>query len=91
MVEDDGTATFASNVMGLQMLVVGSMAVSLFALFIPHGRDGRDVHCGSVPTDEEDSDDEGATEAERRVARAYVKGMGFFCVGAVAAWAWTVA
>ena len=85
MAEDDGTAMFASNIMGLQMVVVGSMAVSLFSMFIPQGdKDG--PSCGSVPTDEEDSDDEGATEAERRVARAYVKGMGILGV-AVAAWA----
>ena len=64
----------AERLMGLQMVVVGSMAIALFAMLRKRGEN--DAEGEDPMTVSEDDDDDGATAAERRVARASLAALG---------------
>ena len=64
----------AERLMGLQMVVVGGMAIALFAMLRKRGEN--DAEGEDPMTVSEDDDDDGATAAERRVARASLAALG---------------
>ena len=68
----------AERLMGLQTILVGAMAVALFALFRRGAN--RDGAAGDSMCPTEEEEDEKAEEAERRVALAAVKGLSVVAV-----------
>ena len=67
-------SSLAERLMGLQMVVVGGMAIALFAMLRKRGEN--DAEGEDPMTVSEDDDDDGATAAERRVARASLAALG---------------
>ena len=63
----------AERLMGLQMVVVGGMAIALFAMLRKRGENDAE---GEDPMTVSEDDDDGATAAERRVARASLAALG---------------
>ena len=72
--QEDMAKGQAERLMGLQMVVVGSMAIALFAMLRKRGEN--DAEGEDPMTVSEDDDDDGATAAERRVARASLAALG---------------